>query len=243
MRKQGCAGNLKNHPRSATTHDNFVWRDMTRSSILWTVRPSSRLDPRSHSMKKLDTTTALYLLIAAGVGLALWQVASSPTILSEAPRRSAVPIRQWLPGDTLPDATLTEGPSELPLTLSSVVRERCATIVFFQSTCAACHKIAPLWKGLESLMMGGDTLPVYWVSVGEVDSSGVAFRSQYQLPSRDLRMSAAEARNALGVTWWPTVYIVGPGGVLVRKPEALPNDIRQAALGCQATVQRYRGVN
>jgi len=144
------------------------------------------------------------------------------------------PIHQWNTGDTLPDIPLRQvtREGERDSLQLSTLPDRCAILIFFQSGCRACKLLATSWSGRSHLLARGETIPVRWVSVTPNDSAVPEFMISHNLPGPFLEAVRAKHIVDLGITRWPTVYIVGAGGILIRKPGLLPEDILTRPGGC-----------
>jgi hypothetical protein len=152
------------------------------------------------------------------------------------------PVRQWSPGDTLPDipllrVPLTSGEAATRLSLSEAVTGRCTILVFFQSSCEASRLMAQEWRGIHALVVDGDSLVVRWVSVPPDDPGALPFIVAFDLGDAFFSSLNAQDMNDLGVSPSPVVYVVETGPRLVRKPGLAPDALYGRAGGCRAWVE------
>ncbi len=144
------------------------------------------------------------------------------------------PVYQWNAGDTLPDipvrlVSLDGRRDSLHL---SAIPDACTILIFFQSGCRACKTLATSWSGRSHLTAGGQEIVVRWVSVSPSDPAASEFMISHKLPGPYLEAVRAKDIVDLGVTQWPTVYVVSQGNVLVRKPRLLPEEILERRGSC-----------
>lgn len=148
-------------------------------------------------------------------------------------------VRQLQPGDQLPNLRLVGHSARTGRVtgtryLSELPGPTCTIVIFFQSTCAGCRAVAHEWRGRSFFESGAESIPVVWMGVAPTDSgandfiNGNELRDDYYLPQ-----SAQEIVD-LGVVRWPSVYVVGPGPILVRKPGLLPSDLDSRPGGCSS---------
>lgn len=146
------------------------------------------------------------------------------------------PVYQWNTGDTLPDIPVRlvslYGRSD-GLHLSAIL-DKCTILIFFQSGCRACKTLATFWSDRSHLTAGGQEIVVRWVSVTPSDPAASEFMISHKLPWPYLEAVRAKDIVDLGVTQWPTIYVVSQGNVLVRKPRLLPEEILERRGGCSA---------
>ncbi len=108
-------------------------------------------------------------------------------------------------GDVLTDFSLTSPAGASSLT--SLLREPCVVVVFFEAHCPWCEKLAREQTGSQSM----DGLEVYWVSVPSDLDATRQFAGTHGLDGRWAMMSDWSSVAAVGVRATPTAYLVGPG--------------------------------
>ena len=106
--------------------------------------------------------------------------------------------------------------------LWDVIGDRCMILIFFQSSCPYCKRVADEWRGVSEVEYEGVTVPVKWTSVMDSDLGAAQFVTQFDLPLPWFSMRGREDRMALGIVAWPKLYLLAPDGVFAGE---LPRDL------------------
>lgn len=138
------------------------------------------------------------------------------------------------PGTELSRVTLGRRPSgrSIPLlafatgktTLARLFSQQCGVVVFFESSCPVCRRIAERWRGLRDLAPSGAVVPVVWVDVNRDDAGADAFRREFDLGGDGIYVRSRHDLGELGVQFWPIAYLLDPQGRFVgsgQTPEQL----------------------
>jgi hypothetical protein len=164
--------------------------------------------------------TPKYVLL----GLAVLVVAQANLWRSRHYRNKAVlaPPNVFQAGDTLPRLYLVwQDPRDLPglgrVRLDSIFPGGCGILVFFSPSCPYSHSTASTWAGRTGVQAGSDTLSVRWVSMYPPKRRTGAFIDGFDLPVPWLSFGSQLDRIGLGVTGSPTLFLIGPGGTLIRR--------------------------
>jgi hypothetical protein len=132
-------------------------------------------------------------------------------------RTNRLEPRQVVAGDTLENVRMriraAPGKSAGDTWLSEVVGERCGIMVFFHSKCPFCEHLGEEWAGATEIVYDGVSIPVAWTSVSAHDDGAAEFVQRFGLPVPWFSIRGRKDRVALGVSGWPTIYLLSPGGV------------------------------
>lgn len=171
-----------------------------------------------------------YLITLASLGVVLCVQVAALVHRRAAPLPKLATLR---PGDALPDLSLdrivasSSGRQEVERgpRLSDFVRTGCAIVLFFESTCPACERIAPSWSNRRSIVIDGIALPVHWVTVHRTDAGALRFAQRHGLPQPVYAVRSAADLSALGVNSWPRAYAIAGRGVYAGSLRILPEEI------------------
>lgn len=122
-------------------------------------------------------------------------------------------------GDTLPaiDFFPVSGWSEAFFdwrgrSLAEIADSKCVALGFFASTCPACERLASNWSRRDTIRLGTETVPFFWV--GRTDDHGaVEWIDRHALENSFLAKPAGF--RGLRVRFVPQLYVVSGAGVLL----------------------------
>jgi hypothetical protein len=145
---------------------------------------------------------------------------------------STVRPRSIAPGDTLPGVPLIPTrhsefarASAVTTTLRAITGGRCSIVVFFSTTCPFSRAMAPAWAGIDTLRLSGAVLTVHWLSVAS-DTEASDFLRRHDLPAESFAVRNTADLAQLGVSGWPTLYLIdGTARFRARLPQT-PDAIR-----------------
>jgi hypothetical protein len=162
------------------------------------------------------------VLVAALLGRLVYQGAAFASGGDDA---SAVP-RAVRPGTELSGVALGHrtGGGSFPrlafgthkTTLAKLFSQQCGVLVFFESSCPVCRRIAERWRGLRRLASPGAIVPVVWVEVNRDDAGAGAFRREFDLGGDGIYVRSRRDLAEFGVQLVPIAYLLDRQGRLVR---------------------------
>lgn len=162
----------------------------------------------------MSTIGGSRLLVRMIVGVLVVTALIQSGLLVSARHRKPTPVARpsvLVAGDKIPAAKLYDPWKRwpiLPETRLNVAFPACGVVVFFNSTCPACERVAPGWNGADSITVSGTRLPVVWIGTssdkGASDWLGRhGFKNSYLVKATDWRQ--------LNVDFVPQVFIVANG--------------------------------
>lgn len=154
------------------------------------------------------------------------------------PERPIVPS-SFAPGDQLPDVPLyrftadsADGIGESSLH-DLVPAGGCALLIFFDSACPGCERVAPDWdKKSEVRLATGGSLTVRWIAARSSDSDAVEFVRRHRLASPWFMVESLKDRRELGIRYVPFTYLVRAPAVVLGQPLPLSKVLDTLATDC-----------
>jgi hypothetical protein len=192
--------------------------------------------PRRHIGERMPEDTAVTKSSWSGrsldamVGITLLAATALFTYrLVVPPPGPLVPPPPLAAGSLLPDVAVRDLDNlNLPVrTLRAVLSEggsTCRVLVFFSSTCPACHSLAPYWRDSTTVKLANGRATVSWIAGDPADTAGSAFLSKFQLGS-GYQLSVPGERRKLGIIAWPTAYLVSRSGIFLQELPLFPSEI------------------
>jgi hypothetical protein len=98
------------------------------------------------------------------------------------------------------------------VSLRQVFADGCGLFVFFVSTCPYCDEMAPKWADVSTITTASGDIRVAWVAVTIADSGAIDFVRRHNLTQPWYAIRTTDERRDLGITGWPTLYLVSAGG-------------------------------
>lgn len=159
------------------------------------------------------------------------------------------PMSLYLRGQHLPPVRLvltgdrSGSPRGASVNIQDLFPQRCGVAVFFTSTCPGVRTVIPEWSGVRVLKRGGVALPVVWVAISKEDDGAASVVRQHDLARPMYVVQSNEDLGRLGVSFVPFAYVLGPGGLVVAKPEPRPeaiDSLPSVCFGDSASATRSR---
>jgi hypothetical protein len=110
---------------------------------------------------------------------------------------------------------------------------QCGIVVFFETDCNVSRRIAERWRGMRSLAVSRDVVPVVWVSTRNDDKGADAFRREFDLGGEGTFVRSRRDLATLGVGFVPIAYLVDRQARLVQSFQT-PDQITRLPSGCGA---------
>lgn len=128
------------------------------------------------------------------------------------PQPAARPI---LEGDFLENVRFAAfvGPEQRQhASLRQIVAGGCGLLISFVSTCPFCEDMASEWAGVSSITTKRGNIRAAWIAVSITDSGALDFVRRHDLAQPWYALRTPNDRRVLGITGWPTLYLVSPEG-------------------------------
>lgn len=92
----------------------------------------------------------------------------------------------------------------------------------------------PAWGKIDVIRRNGAEASIAWITVSRDDEGADAFVKQYDLPAPAYAIPTEDVRQALGVAYWPLVYLIDGSGLILDTPGWVPTDIESIPAKCRS---------
>lgn len=95
---------------------------------------------------------------------------------------------------------------------SSSYPGRCIAVIFYRSTCPACERVAPSYRGVDAISLNGEKVPLAWVAA-RPDRGRFAFAEEHGV--ENVVTTSRRAFHDMGVDKVPLLYVLSPDRVIL----------------------------